>query len=225
MSDKTKIWHLQNFNLLASLSGTEMAEMERMTAMRSCHKNQVIFFEDEPSDKIYFLKEGEIKLSRYGQDGREIIAALLGPGEIFGELAISGQQRRDEAAEATRESVICVIPASELELMMQKNPRLNLGITKLIGLRLQRVKNSLASLIFKSSEQRICSFIHDSALEHGRTTAQGIEVPLRLTHDDIAKLTATARPTVSGVFSELEKNGVISYTRKKIVVKDIKALL
>lgn len=219
MSDKTKIWHLEKFNLLAVLSREEMMEMERMTAMRNCHKNQVIFFEDEPSDKIYFLKEGEIKLSRYNADGREIIISLIGPGEIFGELAISGQQHRDETAEATRPSVICSIHSGEMEMMMQKNSRLNLSITKLLGLRLQKIKNSLASLVFKSSEQRIYSFIRDAAAAHGRPTAEGIEVPLRLTHDDIAKLTATARPTVSTVFSELEKKGIISYTRKKILIK------
>jgi CRP-like cAMP-binding protein len=221
MSDKTKIWHLENFNLLASLSPAEMADMEKKTAMRSCHKKQVIFFTDEPSDKIYFLKEGEIKLSRYSNDGKEIIIALLGPGEIFGELAISGQHHRDETAEATKESVLCAINVKEMEMMMERNPRLNLGITKLMGLRLQRVKNSLASLIFKTSEQRIYSFIYDSAIEHGRQTAGGTEVPLRLTHDDIARLTATARPTVSSVFSELEKKGIIAYTRKKILVRQM----
>lgn len=198
--------------------------MGRMTAMRSCMKNQVIFFTDEPSDKIYFLKEGKVKLSRYADDGREIIVALLGPGEIFGELAISGQQRQDETAEATENSVICIINVREMEMMMEKNPRFNLSIIKLMGLRLQRVKSSLASLVFKSSEQRICSFIYDSATTYGKTTADGIEVILRLTHDDIAKLTATARPTVSAVFSDLEKRNIIEYNRKRILVKDLNAL-
>lgn len=224
MADKTKLWYLENFNLLASLSPKEMEDMDRMTAMRSCLKNQVIFFTDEPSDKIYFLKEGKVKLSRYGDDGREIIVALLGPGEIFGELAISGQQGRDETAEATEDSVICIMNVKEMEMMMEKNPRFNLSITKLMGLRLQRVKSSLASLIFKSSEQRICSFIYDSAKEYGRQTAEGMELSLKLKHEDIAKLTATARPTVSAVFSDLEKKGIIVYNRRRILVKNMKAL-
>lgn len=93
MADKSKIWYLENFNLFSSFSMKEMEEMSRMTAMRSCQKNQVIFFEDDPSDKIYFLKEGKVKLSRFAEDGREIIVAILGPGELFGELAISGQEK------------------------------------------------------------------------------------------------------------------------------------
>lgn len=224
MGEKTKIWYLEKFNLLASLSPAEMAEMEKATSMRSCHKNQVIFFENDPSDRIYFLKEGEIKLTRY-DEGRELIIAILGPGEVFGELAISGQDKRDETAEATRESVICMISTGELEMMMNKNPRFNLGITKLMGLRLLRVKNSLASLVFKSSEQRVISFIRESASAHGRITPEGVEVALRLTHDNIAKLTATSRPLVTSVFSELEKKGVITYTRKKILVRQPQKLV
>lgn len=201
-----------------------MEELSKMAAMRNCIKNQVIYFTDDLSDKIYFLKQGKVKLSRYAEDGREIIAALLGPGEIFGELAISGQQRRDETAEAMEDSVVCMISVPEMERMLEHNPRFNLSITKLMGLRLQKVNSRLTSLIFKSSEQRIYSFIHDSAIEYGKQTTAGIEVFLRLTHDDIAKLTATARPTVSAVFSDLEKRNIIEYNRKRILVKNLNAL-
>ncbi len=224
MSDKTKLWYLENFNLFSSLKMKEMEELSKMAAMRNCIKNQVIYFTDDLSDKIYFLKQGKVKLSRYADDGREIIAALLGPGEIFGELAISGQQRRDETAEAMEDSVVCMLSVQEMERMLEHNPRFNLSITKLMGLRLQKVNSRLTSLIFKSSEQRIYSFIHDSAIEHGKQTTAGIEVFLRLTHDDIAKLTATARPTVSAVFGDLEKRNIIEYNRKRILVKDINAL-
>ena len=224
MSDKTKLWYLENFNLFSSLKMKEMEELSKMAAMRNCIKNQVIYFTDDLSDKIYFLKQGKVKLSRYADDGREIIAALLGPGEIFGELAISGQQRRDQTAEAMEDSVVCMLSVQEMERMLEHNPRFNLSITKLMGLRLQKVNSRLTSLIFKSSEQRIYSFIHDSAIEHGKQTTAGIEVFLRLTHDDIAKLTATARPTVSAVFGDLEKRNIIEYNRKRILVKDINAL-
>lgn len=224
MSDKTKVWYLENFNLFSSLKMKEMEELGRMASMRSCIKNQVIYFTDDPSDKVYFLKQGKIKLSRYADDGREIILALLGPGEIFGEIAISGQQRRDETAEAMEESIVCMLSVPEMEKMLEQNPQFNLRITKLIGLRLQKVEGRLASLIFKSSEQRISSFIHDSATLYGKPTVHGIEVFLRLTHDDIAKLTATARPTVSAVFSDLEKRNIIEYNRRRILVKNLDAL-
>ncbi|HQV56225.1 MAG: Crp/Fnr family transcriptional regulator [Chitinophagaceae bacterium] len=224
MSDKTKLWYLENFNLLSSLQMKEMEELSKMTTMRSCIKNQIIYFTDDPSDKIYFLKKGKVKLSRYAADGREIIVAFLGPGEIFGELAISGQHQRVETAEATEESLICILSVPQMEMMLEKNPKFNLSVTKLIGLRLQKVESRLASLIFKSSDQRIHSFIYDAAIEHGKKTEQGVEVYLRLTHENIAKLTATARPTVSAVFSDLEKRNVIEYNRKRILVKDMNAL-
>lgn len=89
---------------------------------------------------------------------------------------------------------------------------------------MQKVESRLASLIFKSIDQRIYSFIYDAAIEHGKKTEQGVEVYLRLTHENIAKLTATARPIVSAVFSDLEKRNIIEYHRKRILVKDLDAL-
>lgn len=225
MSNKTKVWYLENFNLFHSLQKEEMEELGKMTLMRSCIRNQVIYFTEDPSDKIYFLKQGKVKLSRYAADGREIILAILGPGEVFGELAISGQAHRDETAEALEDSMVCIINVPEMEMMLERNPRLNLSITKLIGLRRRKVESRLASLVFKSSEQRICSFIYESAKEYGQAHSSGIELVLRLTHEDIAKLTATARPTVSAVFSDLEKRNIISYNRKRILIKNSDALL
>lgn len=224
MEKKTKLWYFENFNLLESLNKKEMEYMSKTASMRGCTKNQIIYFPEDSSNVIYFLKQGKVKISRHSEEGKEIIITILGPGEIFGELSISGEGRREEIAEALEESIICALSIQELEKMMEKNPKFNIRITKFIGIRLKKIESRLASLIFKSTENRIKSFIKEMADDHGTKIGIETEVKLNLTHDDIAKLTATSRQSVTSVFNELEKDNVILYNRKRILIKDYEQL-
>ncbi len=224
MEQKSKLWYFENFNLLESLTMKEMEELGKMTSMKNSSKGQVIYFSEDVSNRIYFLKAGKVKISRYSQDGKEVIINILGPGEIFGELALMDQGNRNEIAEVTEEAVICGVDINDLEQMLAMNPKFNLRITKFIGLKLKRIQNRLTSLIFKSSEERIRGFIKEISEEHGKIIGDEISVKLNLTHEDIAKLTATSRQTVTNVFSELEKHGVIFYDRRQILIRDVNAL-
>lgn len=225
--DKTKIWFLENFSMLQVLSPEEMKMMDNMASMRDAPRNQVLYFSEDSANSVYLLKKGKVKISKISDDGREVILAILGPGEVFGELSVTGQAKREEIAEVTEDAVICKVDLPDFEKMMEHNPKFNLQVTKLIGFRLKKIQNRLENMIFKTSEQRVKSFIKETVMELGRDI-QGEDnqkvVELRLTQEDISKLTATSRQTVTTVFSDLEKKGIIKYDRRRIFVKDMKAL-
>jgi CRP-like cAMP-binding protein len=227
MNTHSKLWYLENFGMLKALSKEEKEKLDRMAVMRHAPKKQVLYFPTDSSNSIYMLKSGKVKISRISADGKEIILTILGPGEVFGELGITGQQEREEIAEVTDDAIICVVDIQDLQKMMKENPKFNTEILKFIGFRLKRVQSRLESLIFKNAEQRIRSLLRELAEDHGRTIAgdeNQREVKLGLTHEDIAKLTATSRQTVTTQFNELEKEGVIKYDRKRIYIKDLQRL-
>lgn len=213
--------------MLKALSRAEKEKLDSMAVMRHAPKKQVLYFPTDSSNSIYMLKAGKVKISRLTPDGKEIILTILGPGEIFGELGITGQQEREEFAEVTDDAIICVVGMADLQRMMKENPKFNTEILKFIGFRLKRVQSRLESLIFKSAEQRIRSLLKELGEEHGSIIAgdeNQREVRLGLTHDDIAKLTATSRQTVTTQLNELEKKELIKYDRKRIYVKDLRQL-
>lgn len=219
---QTKLWHLENFSMLHILSKQEMQALDAMAVMRSAPRNQVIYFPEDTSDTVFLLKQGKVKISRIAESGKEMILAILGPGEIFGELSITGQIKREEIAEATEDAVICSVSISDFQNMMAMNSKLNLQVTKFIGFRLKKVQSRLESLIFKTAEQRVRFLLKELAEEHGRQIINNPEervVKMRLTHEDIAKLSATSRQTVTSVLNDLEKHGLISYDRSRIFVK------
>ena len=215
-----KLWYLENFNILNALSNKEMMKLNDRTKMRNCHKNEVIYLPYEKSNTLYFLKEGKVKIASVSEDGKEMIHAILGQGEIFGELAIADDQsERRQIAEATEDALICSIDVKEFGEFMQNNSNLNLSITKAIGFRLRKIQARLESLWFKSAPERISSFIKDLADEHGKDNGDEKVVQLNLTHQEIASLTATTRQTVTSTLNDLEKKEIIIYDRKRILIK------
>lgn len=227
MHPQSKLWYLENFGMLKALSKEEKQKLNSLAIMRHVPKKQVLYFPADSSSSIYLLKAGKVKISRMSPDGKEIVLTILGPGEIFGELGIIGQQEREEIAEIADDAIICVIGIKELQDLMKDNPKFRMEILKFIGFRLKRVQNQLESLIFKNAEQRIRSLIRELAEVHGRTIAgdeNQFELKLGLTHENIAKLTATSRQTVTTQLKELERSGIIKYDRKRIYIQDLRRL-
>lgn len=222
--EKTKLWYFENFNLMKTLPLREMIRLNASSKMREAPKKQIIYFPEESSNSVYLIKKGKVKISRLSEDGREIIIAILGPGEIFGESSITdSNSKREEFAEATEDTLLCSMFSDIIQELMEKDPNFSLKITKIIGFRFKRIQSRFESLIFKSSDERVKSFIKDLATSEGQKNSDGeIEIKLNLTHDDIGKLTATSRQTVTTVLNELEKKKTLTYDRSKILIKNIK---
>lgn len=227
--ETTKVWYLENFSMMKVLKPEEMQRLDELAKMSYPKKHEVLYFPEDNSDTIFLLKKGKVKISRFSESGQEIIMALLGPGEVFGELALIGEkgEERKELAQVTDDAVICKVELSRFMELMRGNSDLNFEVTKLIGLRIKKIQTKLENLVFKTSEQRIVWFIKDMAERFGRPITgfpEQRDVNLKLTHEDIGKLTATSRQMVTTVFSKLEKDGLIKYDRRRIYVLDIDKL-
>ncbi|MBL7128782.1 MAG: Crp/Fnr family transcriptional regulator [Ignavibacteria bacterium] len=220
MPGKSKLWYLENFNLFEGLSQEKMMELDKKLSMSNVDKNEIIYFADEPSNSIFLLKEGNVKLARVSDDGKEAITAILKPGEIFGELAITGGSSRDDTAIALDKAVICTISKENFENLLIENPKFNLRITKLIGMKLQRVARNLENLTFKDSSTRVIEFLTGYAEEYGKKIGDEIFIKTTLTHQDIANLTATSRQTVTTVMNNLKDKKIIEFSRNKIIIKN-----
>jgi CRP/FNR family transcriptional regulator len=186
----------------------------------------VVYLADDPSEKIYFLKKGKIKISKFSDDGKEHILAIIGPGELFGESFLTGEDIMGEDAEVLEDSIICSVDSAQFLDFLKQHPELNFNVTKLIGLKLKRIQSKLENLCFKTAEQRIIFYLKDLAENYGRydNATNHLTLKMNITHDDLAKLTATTRQKVTTVLNSLSNQGFIDYSRKMIVIKDLTKL-
>lgn len=221
MAEKTKLWYLESFNLFQDLPKPVIREISDKTVMCKMFKDEFIYFEEDPAGTLYFLKEGKVKIGIYSQDGREIIKTILQPGEIFGELSLFGEGKRNEFARAMEEVKVCKMSKVDFQDLMRKNNNLSLKVNKLIGFRLRKVESKLESLVFKDARSRIIDFLREQANQRGQKVGFEIIFKNHLTHQEIANLTATTRQTVTSVLNELRKDNKINFNRKQILIRDL----
>lgn len=221
-ASESKLWYLEQINIFRDLGEEDLHRIDQMTNMRTMGKGKYIFFPDDPSKVVFLLKMGKVKIGSYSNDGKEIIKAILEPGEIFGEMAIMGQEKRRDFAQALTSDVrFCAIGVEEMKEILMSNPKLNFEVTKIIGERLQKVERRLESLVFKDARQRILEFILNNAEEKGMKVGYGLKLKHELTHQDIANLTATSRQTVTIILNELRELELINFDRKSILIHDL----
>ncbi len=186
--------------------------------------NQYVYLPEEPAQKIYLVTAGRIKIGTYGADGKEITKAILTPGEVFGEMALIGQESRRDFAYVIEPARVCVLERTELQSMLRQRSDLQLFFMKLIGDRTLRLEQRLENLMFKSSRCRIIEFLHNLASTRGRVVGFEREVGDMLTHKEIADLTGTSRQTVNSVLNELRRDNVLTFNRKRMLVRDMSQL-
>jgi len=222
---QSKLWHLERINLLRSLTEDEMQKIDKRTTLRIADKNEFIYFPEEPSKILFFLKKGRIKIGSYNADGKEIIKAILYPGELFGEMGLIGEKnRKDFAIAMDSETRMCTLNIEEFKSIMNANKHLSYAVTKNIGEKLRKVERRLESLLFKDARERIIDLMRDMAINYGKKIGEEILVKHDLTHQDIANLTATSRQTVTTLLNELKGKDIIYMERKRFLIRDLNNL-
>ncbi len=216
---------LSQFALFDVLTYEEKLQLQDMLEYRVRPKYSFIYLADEPSDTVFFLLKGTVKIGTHSQDGREIIKALVHPSTMFGELGLIGERTRQEFAQALKEEVhLYALKVRDFKRLMRQNFNLCDRVMGAFGERLMRAENKLESLISKDARTRIIDFIKESIAKRGKKIGYEMLLTHSLTHQDIANITCTSRQTVTLVLNELRKNDLIYFNRGRILVRDITKL-
>jgi len=218
VAQQTKLWYLKNVNLFHGMSDDQMRMVEERTVMREIRRKEVLYLPGDAGDRIYVLKRGVVKISTLTEDGREIILALLRPGEVFGEEAVLEDAPRDHMAEAHDDALLCVITRQDFMAVMRAHPEMAFKVTKLVGFRLKTLRNRVEGLLFKGAPARLAQTLLDLARDHGVKDAQGILVPLKLSQQDLANLIGVTRESVNLALADFRSRGLVELEGRSLRV-------
>jgi CRP-like cAMP-binding protein len=202
------------------MSPAQMQTILKMTRMLEVKRGQRIYMEGDPSDQLFLLKVGVVKISTSASDRQETILAFLYPGDIFGELAMIEDSPRDHIATAHEDVVLCALSRDLLLRMAQETPALGYQITKIMGLRVKRFRTRIEELLCKSAQARLAHTLLDLASDFGIPDNDGILVPLRLNQADLGNLVGLARETVNTVLQDFKQRGLVDAGRRNIRIID-----
>ena len=153
----------------------------------------------------------------YTEKGEEVVKAVLTKGEIFGEMAILGEEKRsDFAVAASEHTALCPLRVENMYDLMRTNHRFSLAIHKLIGLRIRRLERRFERLFFKDVKTRLIEFLLELSEDRGIEVNQTIAIEHFYTQKDIADLIGARRETVVGLLNDLKKEKMIDYRRNKM---------
>ncbi len=218
------IWFFEDANLFKVLCPHKFKKYKKDHDFDAYRKNDYIYFEEDSANKVYLIEKGKVKIGYYSEEGHEVVKAILTRGEIFGEKAILGENKRTEFAQSVDNTTsICPIGVETMHSLMRDNQSFSLKIYKFIGLRFRRLERRLQLLLFKDTKTRLLEFLDELKEDYGHccpdTGDMVIEHPY--TQRDIANLIGTSRPTLNIILNELKESNVIDFNRKEIRLKNV----
>ena len=216
MSDENldKIGYLRLVDIFQDLSEAEIEEIDRATTLTRARKGRILYMPEDTSEVLFLLKQGQVQLYRISPDGKKLVIATLGPGAVFGEMALIGQGMHNTFAEVTEESVICVMSRDDVERLLMTKPQVALRIFEVLGQRLRDAETRLEEIAFKGIPARLASLLLHLSEQEGGDTITG------LTHQDLGEQIGTYRETTTQTLNTFKAQGLIDIGRKRIAIRD-----
>jgi CRP/FNR family transcriptional regulator len=215
---------LKRNDFLAQLEPEDYESLNVEHNFLVAEKNDFIYFDPQCHNKLYFVKEGFVRVGYVDDDGDEFVKDILQPGDVFGQLTLEKAGLQGEFAQAHRKDcILCAFIVEDFMALLKRKPHLAIVFSAKIGEKVRRVENRLLNLLKRDVRTRLLYFIW-SIIPHTAQLSDQVEISNYLTHEDIARLTGSCRQTVTALFNQLEEDGFITFNRRKIIVRNRKWL-
>jgi CRP-like cAMP-binding protein len=188
-------------------------------------RGAVIVHAQEPARSIYIVREGGVKESQVTPEGKEVILALHGPDDLFGELALFNGQQAPATATAVTACKVLVVPREEWAQLVEANPQLASGLQEQLARRITDAWRLVRMLSRYTTEARLKSALLLLAERWGQPRDEGIEIALDLTHRTLADFAGASREKVTRALGLLQQKGLVRVVQRRLVLPSLDRLL
>ncbi|WP_316820921.1 response regulator [Pedobacter gandavensis] len=219
--DKQQIFYSQSLEKLSVLfsNSSGLQELEKVIAarkVRSVKKRQVVYYEGDNVSGLYLVMDGKVKTFKLSEDGRELLTGMYGQEEYFGLTSLLLTAPYTETAEAVEDSTVCMLPKDLMEDLLNRYPDVARQFIQLISNDLQDKEEQLLQLAYHSVRKRMAEVLARLCKQE----AQGMELVLRVSRDNLAAMAGMATETVSRILSDFKDEGIIERKGSQIIVLD-----
>jgi CRP-like cAMP-binding protein len=214
---------LQRVPLFSKLSRGDLEQISRVAVARNYPRGVRVFHEGDTSDACYIVRSGDLRVTREHPDGRAIALATLGPGDIFGELAMLDGEARSASVETLSECELLALPAGDVRRMLQSSSEITVKLVVALTRRLREANERIARQSFQTVPSRVAGVLSQLIAEE--TPLEGRNgITIRMTQADLAQLAGTSRESVSRFLAVLERAGVVHVGRGRVTVLEPRRL-
>jgi CRP/FNR family cyclic AMP-dependent transcriptional regulator len=209
----------RKFSLFAELDDRELAAIAAIAKPRRYAKDDVVFHESETGDVFCLIREGQVKVTMTSPEGKEIILAMFGPGDFFGEMALLDDEPRSATIVATEPLELVTIWRGDFLQILQENFSITKKILAELSRRIRKMSTRLESLATLDVYGRLARYFLDTAEKSGKQLESGYIAITRPTHQAIANMIGTSRETVSRLIHDLMRQDLLLSEGKTIYLK------
>jgi CRP/FNR family transcriptional regulator, cyclic AMP receptor protein len=215
---------LSMVDIFGPLSQEELEDLARHTPDTFLEQGDVLYTPQGDLERLFILKKGRVQLYEIDQSGEEITLSVVEDGNIFGEMALTGQSLQGVYVRALVSSTVVSMKRAELEDLIMKKPEVGLRLVRELAERLHASEARYADIIGKDVPARLATLILTLVDSEGLVTNESYRIPTHYTHEQLASMIGCKRVAVTRAFSKLKESGAIQLKERHIVVKDLGAL-
>jgi CRP/FNR family cyclic AMP-dependent transcriptional regulator len=215
---------LGNTPLFAALDEEAAADLRSCMNEVTLARGRTLFSEGDPGDRLYVVTDGKIKLGRTATDGRENLLAVLGRGEMFGELSLFDPGPRTATATAVTDATLLGLGHDDLQPWLNARPEVAGHLLGALARRLRRTNEHMADLVFSDVPGRVAKALLDLAKRFGVQSPDGLHVTHDLTQEELAQLVGASRETVNKALADFASRGFLRLEARAVVILDVERL-
>ena len=215
---------LRQAPLFSGLDDEVAAALESSMSSASLRRGEILFNEGDDGNQLYVVTEGKIKLGRTSPDGRENLLAILGPGQMFGELSFFDPGPRSATATAVTDVELKSLGHEALSPVLDAHPDVAHALLNQLAGRLRRTNEVVGDLVFSDVPGRVAKALLDLASRFGRRADDGVHVNHDLTQEELAQLVGASRETVNKALADFASRGWLRLEPRSVVILDLERL-
>jgi len=218
VSDAEKKEYLRRTPVFSALSDDELDALAPLVVERRLRKNTVIFHENDPASAFYMVKSGKVKIYKVSRDGREQVLALLGEGQIFGDVPTFDGGPYPATAATMEDCEIYLIRREDLLAVVRRHPDIAIQIIAVLGQRLRQALELVRDLSFKQVPHRLAGLLLKLAEQYGEEKEAGVLIGIKLSRQELADIVGTSRETVTRELKKMEQAELVGLEGRQITI-------
>jgi CRP/FNR family cyclic AMP-dependent transcriptional regulator len=224
MSLQEEIRLLSMVDILEPLSDEEMEDLARRTPDTFLEQDDLLYTPKEGTERLFVLKKGRVQVYEVNGEGEEITLSVVEDGNVFGEMALTGQSLKGLYVRALTPSTVVSLRREDVEDLIRNNPEVGLRLVRDLAERLHASERRYANVVGKDVPARLATLILTLVDSEGVVSSESLRIPTHYTHEQLASMIGCKRVAVTRAFRKLEEGGAVALIRRYIVVKDMDAL-
>jgi CRP/FNR family cyclic AMP-dependent transcriptional regulator len=215
---------LKRAPLFDGLDNESARVLRRQMSEVKLSRGEHLFLEGQDGDRLYVVLDGKLKLTRAASDGRENLLAVLGPGEMFGELSLFDPRPRTQGASAVTEATVAALAHDALRQLLLERPEVSMHMMQALARRLRRANDVVSDLVFTDVPGRVAKNLLDLADRFGEQERDGLHVHHDLTQEELAQLVGASRETVNKALADFAARGWLQISARSVLILDTERL-